>query len=88
MDRATARQLSDLERTFVQRLIEADPSSRLTRGYEVRTTLKEIIGNLEAASSNAFLLMRRAVELMAARRHELADCPAQHALKLAIWSDF
>lgn len=51
MDKATARQLSDLERTFVQRLIEADPSSRLTRGYEVWTTLKEIITNLDQGSS-------------------------------------
>jgi hypothetical protein len=50
-DKATARQLSDLERTFVQRLIDADPSSRLTRGYEVRTTLKEIIASLDRGAS-------------------------------------
>jgi hypothetical protein len=31
--------------------------------------------------------MRRTVELMATRREELNECPAQHALRLAIWSD-
>ncbi len=49
--------------------------------------LKEIIGNLEAASNNAIGLMQRAVELMAGRTEELIHCPAHHALKLAIWSD-
>jgi len=49
--------------------------------------LNEIIGNLKAATASAIQLMRRTVELMGQRRAELADCPAQHALKLAIWSD-
>ena len=49
--------------------------------------LQEIIGHLKEASHNAISLMRRTVELMAARRDELEKCPAQHALKLAIWSD-
>jgi 5'-methylthioadenosine phosphorylase len=49
--------------------------------------LKEIIANLQAASENAIVLMKRAVQLIAARREELAACPARHALKLAIWSD-
>lgn len=49
--------------------------------------LNEIIGNLQAASDNAIQLMRRAVELMAGRREELAASPAREALKLAIWSD-
>ncbi len=49
--------------------------------------LKEIIANLEAASANAIALMRRAVELMATRLDELKECPAQHALRLGIWSD-
>jgi 5'-methylthioadenosine phosphorylase len=49
--------------------------------------LKEIIGNLQAASTNAIALMRRAVEMMEARRDELIDSPARQALKLAIWSD-
>ena len=31
--------------------------------------------------------MKRAVELMAERREQLAQCPAQRALELAIWSD-
>jgi 5'-methylthioadenosine phosphorylase len=49
--------------------------------------LKEIIGNLEAASANAVNLMKRAVEVMGQRREELMQCPAQRALELAIWSD-
>lgn len=49
--------------------------------------LKEIIGNLQAASENAMRLMRAAVERIAQRSDELADCPAHHALSLAVWSD-
>ena len=49
--------------------------------------LKEIIENLEAASNNAISLMRRAVELMGIQKDTLSQCPAQNALKLAIWSD-
>jgi 5'-methylthioadenosine phosphorylase len=50
--------------------------------------LKEIIGNLKDATDHAIALMRRAVEVMAGRKQELmTQCPAQHALKLAIWSD-
>ncbi len=49
--------------------------------------LKEIVANLQAASDNGIRLIRRAVELMANRRDELAAAPAREALKLAIWSD-
>jgi 5'-methylthioadenosine phosphorylase len=49
--------------------------------------LKEIIGNLEAASGNAMSLIRRTVDLMIERREQLAACPARHALELGIWSD-
>jgi 5'-methylthioadenosine phosphorylase len=49
--------------------------------------LKEIIGNLETATTNAIALMKRAVELMASRMDELKQRPAQHALQLGIWSD-
>ena len=49
--------------------------------------LKEIIGNLQAASDNAIALLRRAVQLMSTRPDELAASPARHALQLAIWSD-
>jgi 5'-methylthioadenosine phosphorylase len=49
--------------------------------------LKEIIGNLEAASSNAMSLIRRTVDLMMQRREQLQACPAHHALELGIWSD-
>ena len=53
IDKATGRQLSDLERTFLHRLIEVDPSSRLTRGYEVHTTIKEIIAGLDRGNNVA-----------------------------------
>ena len=49
--------------------------------------LKEIIGNLRAATQNAVALMKRAVELMGQRRGQLSTCPALHALELAIWSE-
>jgi len=49
--------------------------------------LKEIIANLDAATSSAVQLIRKAVELMAARRDELMQSPALRALELAIWSD-
>jgi 5'-methylthioadenosine phosphorylase len=49
--------------------------------------LQEILGNLKAATENAMNLMRKAVGEIAKRREELAECPAQHALRLAIWSD-
>ena len=49
--------------------------------------LKEIIGNLQAATAAAMVLMRRTVGLMAQRREELENCPARDALQLAIWSD-
>src|SRR5204863_4973 len=47
--------------------------------------LQEIIGNLKAATENAMKLMRQAVEQIAKRREELAQCPAQHALRLAVY---
>jgi len=49
--------------------------------------LKEIMDNLQSASANAVELIRRAVELMGARREELLNAPSRSALKLAIWSD-
>jgi len=51
--------------------------------------LKEIIGNLQAASDNAISLIRRTVTRIAERGDELglASAPAREALKLAIWSD-
>jgi 5'-methylthioadenosine phosphorylase len=49
--------------------------------------LKEIIGNLESATANAITLLRRAVEKMSKSIDELKHCPAQHALRLGIWSD-
>ena len=49
--------------------------------------LKEIIANLDAATASAVRLIRKAVELMAARREQLQQSPARRALELAIWSD-
>lgn len=49
--------------------------------------LREIIGNVQAATQNAVELMKRAVELAGQRRDMLAAAPAQRALELAIWSD-
>jgi 5'-methylthioadenosine phosphorylase len=49
--------------------------------------LKEIIGNLQAASANAMVLIRRTIELLGARREEALAAPSRAALKLAIWSD-
>lgn len=49
--------------------------------------LNEIIGHLKHASTNAIALMRRGVELLAARKDEAMRAPAREALKLAIWSD-
>jgi len=49
--------------------------------------LKEITGNLRAASENAVKLIRRTIELMASRGEQLETCPARSALELAIWSD-
>jgi len=49
--------------------------------------LKEIMGNLRAASDAAMKLIRRAIELMPARAEQLEHCPARRALELAIWSD-
>jgi 5'-methylthioadenosine phosphorylase len=49
--------------------------------------LREIIGNLQAATDNALKLIRRAVQLLADRRDQLPQSPAHRALELAIWSD-
>jgi 5'-methylthioadenosine phosphorylase len=61
-----------------------DPAAEAASPSEL---LAEIIGNLKAATQNAVGLMKRAVELMAQRREVLAQCPAQRALELAIWSN-
>ncbi len=49
--------------------------------------LKEIIGNLDAASASGIALIKAAVEKIAADPSRVADSPAHQALKLAIWSD-
>ena len=51
--------------------------------------LKEIIGNVRAATENAMKLMQRTVALLAERHAggKLAPSPAHEALSLAIWSE-
>jgi 5'-methylthioadenosine phosphorylase len=49
--------------------------------------LKEIIGNLQAASANGMALIRKTIELLASRSEEALAAPSRQALKLAIWSD-
>jgi 5'-methylthioadenosine phosphorylase len=49
--------------------------------------LKEIIGNLQAASANAMQLIRKTIELLGTRQQEALAAPTRQALKLAIWSD-
>jgi 5'-methylthioadenosine phosphorylase len=49
--------------------------------------LREIIGNLNAATENAIRLIRRTVSLIAEKRENLPPSPAHRALELAIWSD-
>jgi 5'-methylthioadenosine phosphorylase len=49
--------------------------------------LKEIIGNLQAASANAMELIRKTIELLGNRREEALAAPSRQSLKLAIWSD-
>jgi 5'-methylthioadenosine phosphorylase len=56
-------------------------------GADAQALLREILGNLEAASANALRLIERAIQLSAAREEQLLTSPAQSALKLAIWSD-
>jgi 5'-methylthioadenosine phosphorylase len=63
-----------------------DKDARETRP-DPHVLLKEIIANLDAATQSAIRLIRKAVELMAARHEQLMQSPALRALELAIWSD-
>lgn len=58
-----------------------------TEKVDPHLLLKEIIGNLKAATENAVKLMKKAVELMGQKREMLETCPAARALELAVWSD-
>jgi 5'-methylthioadenosine phosphorylase len=57
------------------------------QGADAHELLKEIIGNVQAATASAVQLMKRTVELMSQRPEQLAACPANRALELAIWSE-
>jgi 5'-methylthioadenosine phosphorylase len=64
----------------------AAPGEKVQEAPDSFALLREIIGNLEAATTNAIHLMQHVVKHMAEHQDELAACPAQQALKLAIWS--
>ncbi len=49
--------------------------------------MREIIGHLQVATGNAMTLVRRALDLAAARQDELMKSPSLQALGLAIWSN-
>lgn len=49
--------------------------------------MREIIGHLQVATGNAMTLVKRALELAAARQDELMKSPSLQALRLAIWSN-
>jgi 5'-methylthioadenosine phosphorylase len=65
----------------------ARPAHEQTENADPFLLLKEIIGNLEAATSNAIALMQRAVRIIAEKTPQELDSPAHHALRLGIWSD-
>jgi 5'-methylthioadenosine phosphorylase len=66
--------------------LKPDPTDG-AQGADAHELLKEIIGNVQAATASAVQLMKRTVELMSQRPEQLAACPANRALELAIWSD-
>jgi len=49
--------------------------------------LKEIIGNVQSASHNAMMLIRRVLKKIAEEPTKLQASPAHKALELAIWTD-
>ncbi len=65
----------------------ARPAHEQTENADPFVLLKEIIGNLEAATANAIALMQRAVRIIAGRSEQELESPAHHALRLGIWSD-
>jgi len=63
------------------------PAAPGTPPEEAPVLLQEIINNLQAGSTGAMELIRRALGRIAADPSPLLTCPAQEALKLAIWSE-
>jgi 5'-methylthioadenosine phosphorylase len=49
--------------------------------------MREIIGHLQAATANAMAVIRRGLELAAARQDDLMKAPSLGSLQLAIWSN-
>jgi AAA domain/Protein kinase domain len=53
VERANRRDMSEREQDFLLRLIRRDPSERLTRSYEVRATIEDIVSRLDFRSEQA-----------------------------------
>lgn len=64
----------------------AKPAAEQAEKPDPFALLKEIMGNLEAATSNAVELIKRAVGRLASMPAEKLESPAHHALQLGIWS--
>lgn len=58
-----------------------------TQTVQPQPLLKEILGNLQAASASAWDLVQRALQKIAVEPARLAEAPAHRALELAIWSE-
>jgi 5'-methylthioadenosine phosphorylase len=56
-------------------------------GENPQSLLNEIIGNLQAATNNAAILIRRTIEIMASKSPQQLVSLAHDALRLGIWSD-
>ncbi|HEY1922856.1 MAG TPA: S-methyl-5'-thioadenosine phosphorylase [Tepidisphaeraceae bacterium] len=63
------------------------PPPTKTEALDPAALLQEIIGNLQSASAAAMELIRKTLRQIAADPARLSACPAQNALKLAIWSE-
>lgn len=63
------------------------PKPESTETADPTVLLKEIIGNLNAASTAAAALIRRAVKLLSERSESALNAPSRKSLELAVWSD-
>jgi len=65
----------------------AAPAGQTATVPDAQELLKEIIGNVQSASQNAMMLIRRVLKKIAAEPEKLKPSPAHKALELAIWTD-
>lgn len=68
-------------------VVDAAPSVPGVQPPAAELLLKEILGNLGAATENAIALITRALQRLPSRLDDLSRSPALDALALAIWSD-